>query len=127
MGTATVCRWLRAFYRGEFEEWNGENNDLNNLKCKSEKTTKIASRSLKRKFPGDSGILSKVAKSKVSPEQYGVFAKLNVKYGTMLGSYKGEQVVSVAEVISHYRFKLNDKTHIDSSDFLSCFCKILCM
>jgi hypothetical protein len=120
LDTVTVCRWLRAFQRGEFEDWNGEN-DLNNLKCKSEKIIKIISKSLKRKFP-DSGMLNKVAKSKVSPEQYGVFAKKNIKSGTMLGFFKGEEVVSVAEVIGPHR-KLNDNIHIDGSDYLSCFAR----
>jgi hypothetical protein len=31
---ASLYRWLTAFYRGEFEDWNGEN-DLYNVKCRS--------------------------------------------------------------------------------------------
>jgi hypothetical protein len=117
----SVYRWLKADGRGEFNEWNGQNN-LNNVKCKSKKIVKIIGKSLKRKFP-DSAVWNKVAKSKSSPEQYGVFAKKLIPSGTMLGFYKGDYVVSVSPLSGLHKYKLNDYSHIDGSDFMSCFAR----
>jgi hypothetical protein len=94
----SVYRWLKADCRGDFNEWNGQNN-LNNVRCKSKKIVKIIGKYLKRKFP-DSAVWNKVAKSKSSPEQYGVFAKKLIHSGTMLGFYKGDYVVSVSPLWS---------------------------
>jgi hypothetical protein len=118
---ASLYRWLTAFHRGEFEDWNGEN-DLNNVKCRSKKIIKIIGKSLKRKFP-DSAVWNKVAKSKLSPDQYGVFAMKAIPSGTMLGFFKGDYVVSLRALSGRNKFALNDFSHVDGSDFMSCFAR----
>jgi hypothetical protein len=45
---SSVYRWLKAFHRGEFEDWDGEN-DLNDVKWyRSKKIIKIIGKSLKK-------------------------------------------------------------------------------
>jgi hypothetical protein len=117
----SVYRWLKSFNRGEYEELNGEN-DLNKLKCNSEKILKIMGKSLKRKFP-DSAVWNKLAKSKNSPDHYGVFAKKDIPSGTMLGFFNGKEAISVAKLVGPHKYKLNDYTHVDGSDFVSCFAR----
>ena len=121
LDTNSVYRWIRAYNRGEFEEWDGQN-DLSNVKCKSKTILKIINKSLKRKFP-DSAVWNKVAKSKLSSEQYGVFAKKFIPCGTMLGFFKGNYVVSVSPLRGQHKCKLNAFSHIDGSDFMSCFAR----
>jgi hypothetical protein len=41
----------------------------------------------------------------------------------MLGFFKGECVVSVDTLSGPHKYKLNDYTHIDGSDFISCFAR----
>jgi hypothetical protein len=118
---SSLYRWLKAFHRGEFEDWNGEN-DLNDVKCCSKKIIKIIGKSLKRKFP-DSAVWNKLAKSKVSLDQHGVIARKSIPSGTMLGFFKGDCVVSLGTLSGRYKFALNDFSHVDGSDLLSCFAR----
>ena len=95
---------------------------MNDVKCRSKKLIKIIGKSLKRKFP-DSAVWNKLAKSKVSLDQHGVIARKSIPSGTMLGFFKGDYVVSLGTLSGRYKFALNDFSHVDGSDLLSCFAR----
>jgi hypothetical protein len=43
--------------------------------------------------------------------------------GTLLGFFKGDYVVSLRTLSGRNKFALNDFSHVDGSDFMSCFAR----
>jgi hypothetical protein len=59
----------------------------------------------------------------VSLDQHGVIAKKSIPSGTMLGFFKGDYVVSLGALSGRFKFALNNFSHVDGSDLLSCFAR----
>jgi hypothetical protein len=88
-----VFKWLKAYYRGEFEEWGGLN-DLSKTNAKAQKIMEHIHQSLKVSFPDTANWNKIIRKSRYSPDKYGVVAKKHVPRGTVIGFFDGDYVVS---------------------------------
>jgi hypothetical protein len=119
-----VFKWLKAYYRGEFEEWGGLN-DLSKANAKSQKIMEHIYQSLQVSFP-DTAVWNKIIrKSRYSPDKYGVVAKKDVPRGTVIGFFDGDYIVSETPVTmcGFHKYELDQFTYIDGSSFTSCFAR----
>jgi hypothetical protein len=83
-----LFKWLKAYKRGEFEDWGGLN-DLSKSNAKAQKIMCHIYRSIKERDPDTAYWNKIVRKSQISPEdKYGVIAMRFVPRGTVLASLK---------------------------------------
>jgi hypothetical protein len=119
-----VFKWLKAYYRGEFEEWGGLN-DLSKANAKAQKIMDHIYQSLQVSFP-ETAVWNKIIrKSRYSPDKYGVVAKKDVPRGTVIGFFDGDYVVSNTPIklCGFHKYELDQFTYIDGSSFTSCFAR----
>ena len=126
-----VFKWLKAYYRGEFEEWGGLN-DLSKANCKAQKIMEHIYHEIKKRDPETAKWNKIIRKSSLSPDKYGVVAKKLIPRGTFLGFFKGVFVAEMLIPLDGFHKYLIDLessgtsepfSYIDGSSFLSCFAR----
>jgi hypothetical protein len=119
-----VFKWLKAYYRGEYEAWGGLN-DLSKTNAKAQKIMDYIFYTMKVSDPETAHWNKIIRKSRLSPDKYGVIAKRFVPRGTVIGFFKGDYVVSDTPVTmcGVHKYELDQFTYIDGSSFTSCFAR----
>jgi hypothetical protein len=119
-----VFKWVKAYDRGEYLEWDGLNN-LNKLRCCSKKIIERIDSLLSLKHPTSAHYWNQLVKSPSSPDSYGVVARRHIKAGTFLGFYQGTYFETIEVVVRRpHVFKIREHQYIDAStSFDSCYAR----
>ena len=122
-----LFRWLRAYYRGDYLVWEGQN-DLSKSNCRSKLILRTINRNLKTKY----AIYCRwnaVVKSPSALESYGVIAKRDILADTILCFVESVYVENNNVDCIQTKFQrmntvpITGNSHLDMSDFTSCYAR----
>jgi hypothetical protein len=121
---ATVSRWLKAYKRGEYENWAGLKGMTADCITNRNLAVVCIDKFLKKRDKHH-GVYNRVAVSPSVPTEYGVIARRYTPSGTFLGYYKGAVLRGQQEDVRNhdFTFAIGRNQYIDASDFHSCFAR----
>lgn len=120
---SNIFKWVKAFERGEFQEWGGIN-DLDRPNCRSRQIIAHINKLLQTKHPYEAQ-WHKLVKSPSSRDQYGMVARTLIPAGTLLGFFKGD-VIKLEEdekMKGSHKYLISPDTYIEGAEFDSCYAR----
>ncbi len=123
---ACMFKWLKAYHRGDLEDWGGIN-DMNKKSSKVKLIMHHIYHNIKLRDSTAAKWNKIVMKSLHAPDQYGVVAKRLIPKGTIVGFFEGTLALGSTMIplndFHHKCMMLNDFSFVDGSLHMSCFAR----